>query len=55
MIDQIRSGGDALIESLLDGWPGEDGDRPMTSSGEIDQALSDLEGDALSMFAEDDF
>jgi len=55
VINEVRSGGDALIESLLDGWPGEDGDRPMASSGEIDQALSDLEGDALSMFAEDDF
>jgi hypothetical protein len=44
-----------LINSLLDGRSDEDGGRPDTGSGEIDEALKELEGDALNMFDEDDF
>ena len=56
VINQVRSGGDALIESLLSGWSGEDGGRPGSSSGKVDdEALKELEGEVLNMFGEEDF
>ncbi len=57
VIGQVRSGGDALVNSLLDGRSDEDedGGRPDTGSGEIDAALKELEGDVLNLIDKDGF